>query len=1143
MALKLLQNVAERALEGVSNAASSAFDYLSKNAPQAIDKFLQINPGTRIFSQQGQREVADVGRFLQKTPDTSFRAPLTPTKFLKNTPLEPIHDFDNAATEFITSIPGEFARSWGRTLERTGTPEGRAQQVEGLKQLPGQTKDLFTGGFKNVPQNLVTLFDNPAFEDVLNATDLFTLGAGTALKSSSKEAVEQTVKRGTKELFEQGAETVAKKSTREFVEQGTETAGKTILREAKEEIPTVLKKGEKVVDNIADDVAKTTVKTAQEAAPTKSLFERNPQEIAKRWINTREGFTNWRASDIKRNPALTQFDNEGINAFIELQSGKNPEKFKAIQDFTDGLFELEKKAGILEPEQYRNSYLPQMWDNTPEEIQQVFKNVVGKKPGFTKARILEDYATGIEAGLTPRYTQVSDLLESRFRTSQKALADREFVDNLVKTGNAKTLDKALPGWQPIDLKWEGKPIAVPQEIAQYVTNYTKEPSKLLERTARFVSEAKQTILSAGIPKTGWNFHTGVNVPTRAVAGRANPFGAVVDSVVWNFKPSSAVKYIDEVVPETIKDGLLKAGLGVSRSSDEAGYFFKPSAGQGTISKARTAWDRLFAEAAFDKILPAHKYKVGWETYQKAIKNGLSEDEAFRVAADAANTLFGGINPRALARDPDFSNMMRTILLAPDWLESNVRTGKNVGAALFNPANWKSAKYAPYRQVARNLAGMYASFAMLNKALSGHYPWQNDPGQEFSLDTGTFDARGRRRNVAVFGTALDFLRIPYQVVSGLGQGDPTVIARALRNRLSPPASAATSLFITGEDYRGRTIDTPGEVGAQVAQAVGVPSQITNTIATITGEQTPEELAYGLLEAPVRFSGGAKNPNSIKTAELLKSGGATNEEVNQAVSYKPENKGGLFSNLFGGGDGGNIKLPKSPQEKKAFDKSVDQALESGATMSEEVLRERFFDGNKYDPSSRSGQRDILSAMQKVAEDEYLTPEQKAAIANSAGINSVDLSYYRAASSDQEVRLEGLASFAAENQEDREGLIIDLVLGKRSVGGKSMFSTSMFDYLYDQGLISKDEKKLISAIKYDPVFNKFYMDRDYSGGNASQVKSYVKSVNSIFKDTIKKATSNIKTDGNAFDFSLDAPKINLPRTAGRSSNGSSDRWFTPY
>jgi len=1081
----------------------------------------------------------------------------------------------------ISNVPGDYLKSWGRTIERVNTPQGRTQDVQGIKNIPTQIKNRDLGGFLR----------NPALEDTLNALDLFTLGAGTAEKM------------GSKKLAEVGAQDVVKT----VAKNEGKTAASTIFKEAEHKAPNIIKKTAQLfegdpqnrqlaMDYLAKNRTPVTtgpIKTDTELAmdalnktrqgigqkvtdaaqaagdvlqpiknKTEALFQKGT-DIARQWINTREGFTNWRAGDIKRNPALTQFDKEGLNAIIDLQSGKNPERYKAIKDFTDGLFQLENKSGLLDEKQYRNNYLPQLWNNTPEEIQSVFKKVVGGKPGFSKGRLLEDYKTGIEAGLTPRYNTISDLLTSRFKSAQRALADKQFVENLVKTGNAKTLAEAPQGWQPLGVNYEGKPLLGTPDTAKMVNQYMSQGSPLLQKTADFVSRSKQTILSAGVPKTGWNFHTGVNVPVRAAAARRNPFGALVDSVIWNTNPKSAADYVEKVVPRDITDGLLKGGLNISRSEEGGGYLFKPKEATKGIAGLQSGFDKLFSEAAFDKVLPAHKLKVAWETFNDALKNGATRDEAFKIGAQTANTVFGGVSPADMVGSKDFQNVMRTLLLAPDWLGSNIKIAGKLGG-LMNPKNWNNPAYAPFKRFAVNAASMYGTFAMTNKALSGHWPWENGAGQEFNLATGSFDSRGRERMIPAFGTAFDFIRAPLSIVSSIASNDVQGAVNVLKNRLSPPVNAGISV-LTNQDYRGREITSPdksvtdniaGLLG-QAGNAVGVPSQITNTLTFLRGGSTPEELMANLLEAPLRFRGGAKTPSQIDTADLLKQGGATNEQIAQAFSKNPSSggSGGGLGDLFGLGKKnystlgmnaeGKVVMPKTKKEQEAFNKTVDNALSSGTTdLPDSAIIIRFFDGKTYDKSARSGQRDILDQMLKVAQDQYLTPEQKTKIANAAKIDPLDLQYYKTASMNQNDRLEGLLSYARNaDPNKRDELISNLILGKKEVGGKSMFSTSMFDRLYDEGIISKDEKALIAAVKYDPIYNKFYMDRDYKGSGGltpAKIKSYVTSVNSLFKKTIKTKSEGDKTI-QALSEAPKAPTLDFGRKS--SSKSSSGHWFNAY
>lgn len=855
---------------------------------------------------------------------------------------------------------------------------------------------------------------------------------------------------------------------------------------------TVLATG-KGADNLvkrADDVA-DTVKVADDIAPvlakTADDVENTAENLYKRWVNSREGLANWLSKDVKSNPELTALDDQGMAAVKAIQSGEAPEGADAIKRFTDELFQRELEAGLVKPDQYRANYLPQYWEQGKDEIEQMLTRNIPQTPGFAKKRTFETYEEGIGAGATPRYGTISDMLEARSRSTTRSLADREFLDAMVETGNAKPLSEAPKGWQVLpDLTRDGQPFAVAPEVAQKIHNYMTDGSPLLQRTAEFVSEAKQSLLSAGIPKTGWNFHTGVNVPARAAAARNNPFGAMVDSAVWNTAPETAVKYV-ESIPQDIKEGLLRGGITVSRSADDAGYGFKPREGEGVIKKARTAFDKLFSEAAFDKVLPAQKFKVATEAYERALKSGASQEEAFRIGATTANDVFGGINTAELGRSKDFQNVMRTFLLAPDWLESNVKIGKKTAGALLNPKNWDKKEYAPYRQLARNAAFMYTGMAMTNKALSGHWPWENGPGQEFNLATGTYDERGRERMVPIFGTAFDFIRLPYTVISSVAGNDPKQAINIIKNRLSPPASTALALA-SNQDYRGRDITSPENtpvenimgIAGQLGTAVGVPSQVTNILKYAQGESTGEELAAGLVEAPLRYRGGANTEAKRKKAEQLKAAGLSNEEVGAALKTTPKKGQGLLSSILGVQASGDIEPlgdKPSKEEIKAFNESIDTAMEAGVVPNEKALQQRYFKGLSASSKSIEERTKVYKSLKTVLDDEYLSDEQKEAVLAASGASQEDAEYFKLAGKDQDVRLQELLP-KLDNMDEPQMLEF-LMQGRRAVGGMQLVSNGMLDYLYEMDYINDDMRDAVKALKWDEINNRPYYSKSFKGG----------------------------------------------------------------
>src|SRR5690606_10941615 len=109
-----------------------------------------------------------------------------------------------------------------------------------------------------------------------------------------------------------------------------------------------------------------------------------------------------------------KYDSSDVEKLIEYQ--ENPEKFPDVAEyFTKGrerAIEADLALGLKE------NYLPQLWDNTPEEISAAFAKKFGTKfreadplaaerqpqgrvtmkPSFTLKSVVENYKAGLEMG-------------------------------------------------------------------------------------------------------------------------------------------------------------------------------------------------------------------------------------------------------------------------------------------------------------------------------------------------------------------------------------------------------------------------------------------------------------------------------------------------------------------------------------------------------------------------------------------------------------------------------------------------------------------------------------------------------------------------------------------------------------------------
>lgn len=89
-------------------------------------------------------------------------------------------------------------------------------------------------------------------------------------------------------------------------------------------------------------------------------------------------------------------------------------------------------VGLQDPERY----LAQVWDLSREgmkKIRAVSRNIVRDK--FLREKLIDDYKYGKEeAGLTPRFNDVADIIEYRRQYATRAMANRMFADALKKMG-------------------------------------------------------------------------------------------------------------------------------------------------------------------------------------------------------------------------------------------------------------------------------------------------------------------------------------------------------------------------------------------------------------------------------------------------------------------------------------------------------------------------------------------------------------------------------------------------------------------------------------------------------------------------------------------------------------------------------------
>jgi len=587
------------------------------------------------------------------------------------------------------------------------------------------------------------------------------------------------------------------------------------------------------------------------------------------WVNQRRAVT---IQGFRKRQLYKDLDNEGIEGFFKFQAGDKSGKYGELRKYFDTKYNQLKDAGI--PFKYQKNYLTQLWSNSDKEINEVFGRQLGGRPGFTAEKIIENYRKGIEAGLTPRFNTVSEVAQWYEQRANKALADQKFFRFLTDEGLIMPKSKSPQGWVElnddrfpirkvkVDDKIYSENFNAPPELARLINNYLTEPDGTWHSIAAYASSVKNIILSAGIPKTALNFH-GVNILARNTLARKNPVVGFLRGLNYLVRPGQAKDYLLTRLPEA--EYAVKKGLTIS-SEDHVLENSLKLAEKNLPSKVKENFVKTVKffggdKQLFSEVIPALKLQY-FDEIMADFSRHLPKDEAAERAAKVTNEIFGGINWEAFGRAKTTQDFLRAAILAPDWAETNIRM---LGGIVRGVAQPRTTEGIAYRRILRNLMAIYATMSLTNKLTSGHWMHENEPGNTFSVQAG-YTSDGKARYIRPLGTAADFVRLPADIALALAKGDPTVLFRTIRNRLSVPASVVTAL-LTNVNYRGQAIygktkygepmsfkESIGGLTSELSRALPIPPQVGATIEKATGRINNEEFLSRLIEAPTRYSGG-------------------------------------------------------------------------------------------------------------------------------------------------------------------------------------------------------------------------------------------------------------------------------------------------
>ena len=260
----------------------------------------------------------------------------------------------------------------------------------------------------------------------------------------------------------------------------------------------------------------------------------------------------------------------------------------------------------------------------------------------------------------------------------------------------------------------------------------------------------------------------------------------------------------------------------------------------------------------------------------------------------------------------------------------------------------------------------------------------------------------------------------------------------------------------------------------------------------------------LEKAKMFAFGKTSTKNYKEyrKELDESGWQPPETPKGIEGIKLAGKGALdyFTGFGSSKAKASSKTPAmTKQDMDVAKENITFGLDSGKIPDKAEIQSGLFEGKTAASKTIEDRMDVYKQLKTVINNEYYTEEQKQAVIEASGASKEDAEYYGQASKDIDVKLQEL--LPEIDKMSNEDMFKFLLAGRKEIADKQLVTSDMITYLYDKGYISKNQKKALSALKYDQVKDEFYYSRDYSSGGGSSKKLSYSQALKLFKIDLPK------------------------------------------
>lgn len=616
---------------------------------------------------------------------------------------------------------------------------------------------------------------------------------------------------------------------------------------------TTIKQYEKAQQAIADQMWKERQAGfinlgAKAEAPKSISFLKNKLSPIKATDEvTKETFTKWTNSITagaelanKEASNLAGVVDDGVETLLTYEKGGAIRGGDQVSATFKNLREEGISRGLSIPE--RANYIPQVYKNTREEVADAMSKYLADKgvdaktiedylagvaelpestasrlkmePSFAKQRVFPDYDTAMRYGLTPKYTNLSQLAGHYRLQLEEAVANRNFVEELVNKGKLKSKNTAPIDW--VEVPSLGRGNYADPNLANVLNNMANSNPiwKATAGLSRFLQELR---LSAGLPFSTLNFFAGGQTIKHLTAGDISAVGALVRA---NF-PKWSIKWFKNKTE--IIQKMADVGLDDSMRIGNFKDTFKNTMDSKTWKEALgDGWHKAFGAKTFDSFMPQLHVQTFESAYKRALKQGLDEQAAKELAGDVTRNMFGLF--KNAGRSGTTDDVLSTFFFAPKFRSSMINMLYNTGRAGVDVVTSAGGLIKPLdpalyknRRLLMGMAISFAGYNALNYKLNGHAMWDNESGREFALKVPTKD--GGAMYIEFMPSILSFVRSLASGTIALGKGDFDTAKQKYGGIASMPINIFSQIW-ANKNYFGGQIYNEDDTGKEKARKIAV-----------------------------------------------------------------------------------------------------------------------------------------------------------------------------------------------------------------------------------------------------------------------------------------------------------------------------------